>query len=245
MEGRLLIDVIAARGLRDTQIFGTQDPYVVYTLLPDDGTTARSKHVPSGGTAPVFSPHHGALMSLPLTRSHAVLRVEVWNSNTFVDERIGGVDLELYKPYWEYGAGSQFEAALDTGGTLQMVLERSVRGVDVSEGEGGGAHDTAAHVAESASIGGSRQHSDPSHITIEVHQAKLAQKQKAAASPGGWTAAVGSWRMHEYRLWAQAVPAITARVSEGAGGSTYGGALAAALTNSHCDPHRLHYGPVA
>ena len=122
MEGRLLVDVVAARGLRDTQIFGTQDPYVVYTLLPDDGTTARSKHVPSGGTAPAFSPHHGALVSLPLTRSHAVLRVEVWNSNTFADDRIGGVDLELYKPYWEYGAGAQFEAALDTGGTLQMVL---------------------------------------------------------------------------------------------------------------------------
>jgi len=91
----LLITAHYASGLKDTQVFGKQDPYVKCTVLPG-GVSAKCKEDRKGGVAPKWTVNNEHAMTLPLHSAGCThLRLEVWNDNVVSDDRIGFADLDL------------------------------------------------------------------------------------------------------------------------------------------------------
>ena len=185
MEGRLVVRVLSGSALKDTQLFGQQDPYVIVSLLPH-GPVMRTKHLPNGGVRPVWSEHHGNAMSLPVEKEHAVVRVEVWNANTFVDERIGGASFELYKP--TFRSGEPFDAPMDTGGKLQLMIA------------------FVNSLSPRPALPAGRA------LTIDVHHARLrhtAELEATARGEGGRSTGGGMLSLSEHYLWAAMMPDAT------------------------------------
>ncbi|DBA70972.1 hypothetical protein WJX79_005227 [Trebouxia sp. C0005] len=88
-KGELRVNVISARGLRDTAIFGIQDPYVQLVYGSFKVKTAVHK---DGGTSPVWNE------SIKLNTSrHAPtkLTVKVKNAHTLHDNRVGSTEVDL------------------------------------------------------------------------------------------------------------------------------------------------------
>ncbi|DBB00214.1 hypothetical protein WJX77_002597 [Trebouxia sp. C0004] len=88
-KGELRVNVISARGLRDTAIFGIQDPYVQLVYGSFKVKTAVHK---DGGTSPVWNE------SIKLSTSRDAptkLTVKVKNAHTLHDNRVGSTEVDL------------------------------------------------------------------------------------------------------------------------------------------------------
>ena len=96
--GQIFITVHRARNLRDTQTFGTQDPYVLATVFPSE-TNARSQWSPGGGVEPIWpedgeegQAYSNTDIALPIASNTEYLQLELWHHNAYFghDDRIGG-----------------------------------------------------------------------------------------------------------------------------------------------------------
>ena len=90
----MLLELHAAKGLRDVQTLGEMDPYAVASVHPG-GDKERTRTVASGGTQFRWGVGHGRRLELLLPESPRTLSVELWNENTFDDDFIGRVDCDL------------------------------------------------------------------------------------------------------------------------------------------------------
>ena len=92
----LVVTAHYAQGIRDTQTFSKQDPYVKIMLLPGGAEYARCKQHRSGGVHPKWSAAHNNVMHLPLRNSGVTcLRIELWNDNLISDDFIGFVEVDI------------------------------------------------------------------------------------------------------------------------------------------------------
>lgn len=101
----LMVEVLRAEGLRDTQVFGDQDPYVIASWLPEkkDISTeggemyvARSSTAVSAGVMPNWD--LGAMNNKLLLKPSQFangLSLQVWNENRAFDDVIGQSKLNL------------------------------------------------------------------------------------------------------------------------------------------------------
>ena len=124
--GELTLEVTRAKGLKDVQAIGAQDPYVRVHLLPAQGNeVCSSLPVSGGGTDPVWSAReHRAAFTWVLGRDsreqvHSVL-VEVWNDNISFDELIGTCLLRL--PHERATLGEAVWFPVNTGGYLECRI---------------------------------------------------------------------------------------------------------------------------
>ena len=122
-EGQLVVAIHGAKCLRNVQLLGRQDPYVIAVTLPSNSSFACTRSVLNGDTEPAWGAEHGNTLELePLTALAApdgggggdgdggdgaetieregddTLLLEVWNANTIVDDLIGRYLLVL-SPY--------------------------------------------------------------------------------------------------------------------------------------------------
>jgi len=147
---RVVVTVQRARKLRNVQLFGTQDPYVVAYLVPEVlegalGARQRTCAVQSGGESPAWSAEeHGSELRLPLPPPPEEgggeegapgagggvlagkpprsfrLMVEVWNENLVLDDKIGAADLPLPTELNRPGETKFYH--LDTGGDIGLTV---------------------------------------------------------------------------------------------------------------------------
>ena len=124
--GELTLEVTRAKGLKDVQAIGAQDPYIRVHLLPAEGNeVCASLPVSGGGTDPVWSVgEHRAAFTWVLGRDsreqvHSVL-VEIWNDNISFDELIGTCLLRL--PHERATLGEAVWFPVNTGGYLECRI---------------------------------------------------------------------------------------------------------------------------
>jgi len=90
--------VLSAIRLRDTQVFGKQDPYVVLRCGESKANQQRTKVCKDGGTAPTWNER----FTFTLTNDETEIDVRIWNSNTLKsDTQIGSAKIELDKVFKE------------------------------------------------------------------------------------------------------------------------------------------------
>jgi len=90
--------VLSAIRLRDTQVFGKQDPYVVLRCGESKANQQRTKVCKDGGTAPTWNER----FTFTLTNDETEIDVRIWNSNTLKsDSQIGSAKIELDKVFKE------------------------------------------------------------------------------------------------------------------------------------------------
>ena len=122
----LVVRVFRASSLRNTQFFGSQDPYALCSFQPDSGVHARTLPVEGGGTAPEWDPVQE--LFLGLSDSHAEdtpthLNIELWNRNLAIDDIIGSTTVAL-ADVLNAPAGTIHELDLDTGGHIFVSVSR-------------------------------------------------------------------------------------------------------------------------
>jgi hypothetical protein len=113
-----------AEGIKDTQKFGRQDPYVKIVLAPS-GAAQRCKQDLSGGKTPKWSKKEQNTLVLQATDSDTSMRIELWNDNLIEDDLIGRATLDLAAI--PEGAPMDCALPLDTGGSLGCTVVRRSR----------------------------------------------------------------------------------------------------------------------
>eukprot|EP00937_MAST-01D_sp_MAST-1D-sp2_P003027 g3027.t1 len=81
--------------LQDVQVFGVQSPYATATTLPSRGSVASTKCVEGGGVCPRWDGGDDNAMVLDVAENDTAVSLEVWNSNTMIDDALGKVELPL------------------------------------------------------------------------------------------------------------------------------------------------------
>ena len=76
---RLVVIVLEAKGLRNTQSFGSQDPYASVNI--DDGDASSTDTVSSGGTEPVWDDSLSRRVCLPLEGTPKQLHIRLWHKS--------------------------------------------------------------------------------------------------------------------------------------------------------------------
>jgi serine/threonine protein kinase len=142
---QLVIDVASGYCLRETQLFWSQDPYVVATCLPSGNKQELTRADLRGGKDPAWSKAAGegggtatgssTLTVAPTTGDHT-LQLEVWNDNILQDNLVGRAEVKLRAPkqaaggtVLTTGSNSFLEPGrhrvwlpLNTGGFLECVV---------------------------------------------------------------------------------------------------------------------------
>ena len=122
MPARVLhVHCSSAKGIKNTQYWGDQDPYINAVLHPS-GAVRRSKPHTGGGVEPAWSAEeHQANLEFDVDSGDTHVRIELWNENTALDDLIGAVELQIAS----ITATSQDEGnqvlPLDTGGDVSLV----------------------------------------------------------------------------------------------------------------------------
>ena len=124
--GTLNVSFHQARGLRETQTIGRQDPFVVAAVEPAvvaGGSRKRTLCCDGGGSHPVWGLEHRNQVAFPLTDDTEALVIEIWNENWTVHDIIGTVRVPLAA---HFRGGARLSACrwlpVDTGGELQVTL---------------------------------------------------------------------------------------------------------------------------
>ena len=114
------------RGVQITnvQTFGTQDPYVIASLLERGReaasfATERGPTAIGGGTDPIWD--EDSIMCLESTSSAKVLMLEVWNANTAIDDKIGKVEINVSNAA-QFSLGKRMVCTLDTSGAIEATI---------------------------------------------------------------------------------------------------------------------------
>jgi hypothetical protein len=124
---RLVVVVECAESIRNTQSFGSQDPYVSVSIDGDQNAAAMDT-VLGGGTEPVWGDDLKKRVCLPLEGRQKALFIRLWHKSTFLaDDSIGCLTLDLETigtdeaPTWH---------ELDTGGKIKCAIYRKTGGED-------------------------------------------------------------------------------------------------------------------
>jgi hypothetical protein len=143
-EQQLVIEVASGYCLKETQLFWSQDPYVVATCLPSGNKQELTRADLRGGKDPAWSSREGSaggtgddstLSIAPKTGDHT-LQLEVWNDNLLQDNLVGRAEVKLHAPKPAAGGSASTPGSngfldpgrhrvwlpLNTGGFLECIV---------------------------------------------------------------------------------------------------------------------------
>ena len=205
----LHVEIHQARGLRETQTIGRQDPFAVASVLPG-GSKKRTRCCEGGGTGPLWGLEHRNQLAFPLAEGAETLLIEIWNENWAMHDYIGAVEVELSVLRLRHGdamlSGCRWYPA-DTGGELQVTLV--CKGLAGNPGAapavapvaaaaasgGGGVNGEGAPLAHSSAASGGAPVADATVADAPAHASTLASaaaaEPRATAQPAGHSALEG------------------------------------------------------
>jgi hypothetical protein len=111
------VEVFRAERLFDSQLFGSQNPYVIATLMPS-GTNARARTHVAGGVNPQWE--DDSLIVLGFRSNDQTLRIELWNENSVLlpDDLIGHAELPVNKRL----VRKKYRLPISSGGRLECAI---------------------------------------------------------------------------------------------------------------------------